>query len=275
MYKQKPSGYRPRDKASGGNDLSETDEAVPKRRLKLSERQSKFVREVGSVVLGVLIALGIGEIAEAVRWQWRVSTVERMVGLELSVNAGVFDERLLAQPCIERRLAALGAVLAEARRTGRLPLITEIHRVPGRPLNSEAWETALGAGSTLHMSTESAARLSLFYTMIARYGRANEAEREGWSQLRALEGAAGPVSDDLLASLTLILAETRDRGRQAGNLADQLVRSLGASGYVPNYAMVADRETMPRADLAREVTARPICKPLVVDGKPYQPVVGK
>ena len=36
-------------------------------KLTLTDAQRKFAREVWSVVLGVLIALGIGELAEAAR----------------------------------------------------------------------------------------------------------------------------------------------------------------------------------------------------------------
>ena len=40
------------------------------RSFSFSERHKKFAREVGSVVLGVLIALGLGEVATGVRWRF-------------------------------------------------------------------------------------------------------------------------------------------------------------------------------------------------------------
>jgi hypothetical protein len=47
------------------------------RKFSFSERQKKFAREVGSVVLGVLIALGLGEIATDIRWRFDAADAGR------------------------------------------------------------------------------------------------------------------------------------------------------------------------------------------------------
>jgi hypothetical protein len=105
-----------------------------------TRRQSrwKFIREVGSVVLGVLIALALGEVAEAVRWQVRTAKSNAAIDLELSRTSGVLDERVLVQPCLDQRLALLDRIIRAARATGSLPAIGEIGRPPSRPVQSAA-----------------------------------------------------------------------------------------------------------------------------------------
>src|SRR5829696_3767884 len=131
--------------ASGGRSM---------RKSALSEKQLKFVREVGSVVLGVLIALGIGEIAEAVRWKIRVDNSIEAVRTEMADNRWNLAERVAFQPCLERRLAAIGAVLAEARRTGALPRIEIAGTTAYRMIDTSAFEVAKSEGVPLHMDRD-------------------------------------------------------------------------------------------------------------------------
>jgi len=156
---------------------------------KLSER--KFIREVGSVVLGVLIALALGEVAEAVRWQVRASNSNSAINLELSRTSGVLDERVLVQPCLDQRLALLDRIVREARASGSLPSIGEIGRPPTRPIQSAAWEDAVGSGTLLHFSADRRSGLSLNYPDIQQYSDRLREEQDLWASLRIIEGFRG------------------------------------------------------------------------------------
>ena len=111
------------------------------RSFSLSERHRKFAREVGSVVLGVLIALGLGEAATEIRWRFDAADARSAMLTDLERDAGVMHERQLARPCIERRLRDVDALLRQARQSGELPLVSTI----GRPrharwsLRPERW----------------------------------------------------------------------------------------------------------------------------------------
>src|SRR5829696_1842759 len=127
--------------ASGGRSM---------RKSALSEKQLKFVREVGSVVLGVLIALGIGEIAEAVRWKIRVDNSIEAVRTEMAGNRWNLADRVAFHPCVERRLAALGAARAGAPRTGALPRIGIAGTTAYRMIDTTAFEVAKSDGVPVH-----------------------------------------------------------------------------------------------------------------------------
>jgi hypothetical protein len=87
--------------------------------------QRTFLGDVGIFVLGVLVALIIGEVPNASRQ--RVEATRTMV----AVRAGMFDNSTSFEvtsrlvKCANRRLDAVPQELAQLRRTGRRPAIGE------------------------------------------------------------------------------------------------------------------------------------------------------
>ncbi len=236
----------------------------------LNERQRKFARDVGSVVLGVLIALGIGEVAEAIRWEVRANTAERAMREELARNAGVFEERDLVQPCIDRRLRELNAIVAAARRSGSLPLLGEIGRPPQRPIEEAAWNVSSGSETLLHIDNQRRTALSGIYAQMS--GNPNRAyeEQEMWATLRLLENAPGPISDDLLAETAAALARLQYVAFINGLNAQQLLGFIKGENIQPSYFTIFDRDGQ-REELLAANAQRPICKPLQVREQPTAP----
>lgn len=245
-----------------------TDEPAPAPRRRLTERQSKFLREVGSVVLGVLIALGIGEVADWGRWQWRVAAGTEAMRAELAGNRFNFAERRVYQPCVTQRLAEIGGILAEARRTHRLPQIVGIGSPGRRPTESSALDTATGEGVLLHMPRENARKYTANYRMGAYYDQETQAEFTPWATLALLDGAPGPIDSDLLATLLDAWAQAKDHAIWVGLVAEQSDETLKADGIaiegLPPGATYESFDGRTRKRIS-------LCHPLIVDGKPYKP----
>ena len=231
----------------------------------LSERHRKFGRDVGSVVLGVLIALGIGEIAEAIRWEVRAKTAETAIRTELSRDAGVFEERALIEKCLERRLGELNAIVAAARRSGQLPQIGEIGRPPLRPIEYAAWDSTSGSETLLHIDSERRKFLGLIYSQMGGYAERVFAEQEMWAALKVLENSPGAISDDLLADAAATLARLTFVGWANGIDASQLAAYIKGQGIQTSYFIIFDREGR-REEVFATMKQRPICRPLTVRG---------
>jgi hypothetical protein len=227
----------------------------------LSERQRKFARDVGGVVLGVLIALGIGEVADAIRWDVRANKSQRAIWSELGRNAGVFEERQQVQVCLDRRLGELKAVVAEARRSRTLPSLGEIGRPPVRPVEEAAWNVTSGSETLLHLDTDIRTALSGIYSQLRGYSDQVLQEQEMWATLRLLENSPGPVSDDLLAEASGSLARLQFVAWHNSISAEQLARYIKALGIRPDYQIIFDRQGQ-RQELLALVRERSICKPL-------------
>lgn len=240
---------------------------VARRRFTLTEKQSKFVREVGSVVLGVLIALSIGEVADWGRWQWRVSVSEAAMRAELAGNRFNFAERRSYQTCMTQRLADIGAILAEARRTHLLPDIDGIGGPGRRPTEFGALDSATSEGALLHMPRETARIYSGSYRDARMFEAELDQESPSWATLRLLEHAPGPIDGDLLATLLDAWAQAKHRTRWVGLIAEQADDANEHFGIPIESLPVGATYRWFKRDGA---PVHPTCKPLTVDGKPYQ-----
>ncbi len=238
------------------------------RRIMLTEKQRKFAREVGSIVLGVLIALGLGEVASGIRWHFDAADARQAMMRDFEADAGVMHERQLAKPCIDRRLHDVDALLKQARRSGVLPQVSTIGRPPTRPLVTAAWDMSVSSGILPHLSRSEASGFSTHFDMIDELEGEFRAQSTLWARLSALENSPGPVSQDFLADLMFTTAELRKGSAYGDKVAGQIVEMARLVGKL-SYWMILDREGGKEADVIKGLRAMPICAPLLVEGKPY------
>lgn len=236
------------------------------KRIRLNEQARKFLRELGGIVLGVLIALGIGEVADDLRWKAKASNSMRAMRTELSQAAGVLDERVLAQPCLNRRLEQLDRLVRDARRTRSLPDLPTIGRPPVRPLLTVGWDDALDGGVLSHLNASDRTMLGLNYPLLKAYpGEVNQ-EAGLWATLHIIQGTPGPVSDEILSQASVTIAQLQWASQLNHVNAEQLRESIVATGIKPNYHLIFDRDGS-RADVVKQLSSRQICQP-------FRPVAG-
>ena len=229
----------------------------------LTQRQKAFAREVGVIVLGVLIALAFGEVADAWRWRSRAAVSNQAVNIELARAAGVLEERALVQPCLDRRLAELDRIVRAARVTKILPNIGVIGFPPNRPLQTAAWDDAVSSGTLPHLTARRRSELSLIYPLLRDYPKQTLDESAEWATLRVLESAPGSIADDLLTQAGVTIARLRWGSASQGLNADQIQQSITGLGVRPSYFILFDREVR-RAALTASVRDRAICRPLAI-----------
>ena len=143
-----------------------------------------FAGEVGIIVLGVLIALGFGQLVEQWRWQQDVRTTRQAIANELVAAGNQGAERIAVEDCLRDRIGELVARLKASN--GRwtadpMPLGAAVRPTPhwdnrsmGRvyavPLvgwSQDAWDTAKSAGVIEHMGHDEVASYSDVYGEIA------------------------------------------------------------------------------------------------------------
>ncbi len=236
--------------------------------FRLSEKQSKFVREVGSIVLGVLIALALGEIATGIRWHFDAADARAAIVSDFERDAGVMHERRLVLPCVERRLRDVDALIAQTRRTGILPVVSTIGRPPTRPLVTAAWDMSVSSGVLPHLAPTDANDFSTNFDMIKELAGDMKRQTLLWAKLSALENAPGPVSEEFIAEIMLTLGELRQGSAYIDMVAGQLVKDGLGKGKL-NYWMILDQDGGNANDVVKALRAKPICSRLMVDGKPW------
>ena len=234
------------------------------RSLILTDGQRKFAGEVAIIVLGVLIALGIGEFADSVRWSYRVSSSLDAIRVELENARGNVRNRIASQACIERRIAEVGIILRKARQTHSLPDVGAIGGPPNHLIVNSAFEVAKSEGVLLHMDRSKAMDLAVTYTLVTdAYLNLTEQEHKSWRTLRLLEGAPGKIDGDLLTLLLQAWADARELSTILGMVAQGSDEQLGKAGIAIPKGTFIGGSTIGEA---REGSR---CPDLIVDRKPF------
>jgi hypothetical protein len=142
-----------------------------------------FAGEVGIIVLGVLIALGFGQIVQEWQWHRDVGTARQAIADELADSAGQGAERLSIEDCLRDRIGELSGKLnantgqwtADPLPTaGRVPpephwdnrSMGRVYSVPLRGWSQDAWDTAKSTGALGHMRHDEVASYSAIYAEI-------------------------------------------------------------------------------------------------------------
>ena len=143
-----------------------------------------FVGEVGIIVLGVLIALGFGQIVEEWQWHREADTTRTALANELSLSAAQAALRLATEDCLRNRISELAARLTTtSEQWAADPLPTapgsqamphwdnrgmgRVYSVPLRGWSQDAWDTAKSSGVVDHMGRREVDDYGGLYTDIA------------------------------------------------------------------------------------------------------------
>ncbi|SOB87547.1 hypothetical protein SAMN06297144_2679 [Sphingomonas guangdongensis] len=173
-----------------------------------SERGQKFLREVGSVVLGVVIALGLGAVATEIGWRIEVFRAHRALAEEMGEIMGQARERERAESCYLRRLDTLSVIVDRAAASGRLPPVGS----PGSPLmrtwSRGVWNSVLGDTAS-HFSRADLDNLSGAYEFVDLLARHSERELELWSELYTIVGPGRAIDTEEAADLRRAISAAR------------------------------------------------------------------
>ena len=148
-----------------------------------------FAGEVGTILLGVLLALGAQEFVQSLHWKRDVRETREALDAELSRDLAVFDYTMGQIPCIKERSGELRR-WAESFRSGKpLQLKHEIFPPPGFMVRTEAWEIIDG---------EIASRIALqprlsyagLYSSMRTFNDVKEQISESWVVIAEFDGSS-------------------------------------------------------------------------------------
>jgi hypothetical protein len=219
-----------------------------------SERGRKFVREVGSVVLGVLIALALGAVASEIGWRIYVHNARNAIAEELGEAMGQARERERIEHCYIRRLDALAAIVERAAETGRLPAAGS----PGSPImrtwSRGVWTSVVGSETAAHFGRDKLDNLSGAYEFIDLIARHSERELDLWSAIFTMVGQGRRIDAGETASLRAAIVAARFESNLITLSAVRLQQTVIAFDLDYNRDAARPYEQ-------NDVNAADICKP--------------
>lgn len=148
----------------------------------------EFLTEIGTIICGILIALGLEQAVTAFEWGRRVAETREAVGLELGENLGRMENRLQVEQCVERRLDALAGIVDHASQTGVLAPLPEPKAPPFTSWGNGVWTTAVSAQTASHLPADELRRYGRFYSLLEVIRAAEPQEQAAWTTLFELAG---------------------------------------------------------------------------------------
>ena len=155
----------------------------------------EFLKEVGIIVLGVLIALGAEQTVEALHWRAKVHEAEQAMRIELRDDDGpqAFT-RAAIEACLDHQLDTIQAAVEGGRDRRAIAALADAYTPPTRTWDAEAWRTAVASDAASHTSADRMVTWSKPYRLLPVLEATNLAENSERIELQPTRRAGGPLS---------------------------------------------------------------------------------
>jgi len=172
----------------------------------------EFGKELGTIMLGILIALALEQSVEAAREHSLAVEAHAAIVAEMQEDLNRVAYRLAQQHCDDARLHAISTLLA-AWEDGKPPPAGLFIGDPGDvALVAQRWQANLNSGRFSRQPERAQEEQAAFYTRLAILDDMERHEHYVWSDLRALELGPAILRTDLRP--TLVSALQRAYGLQ-------------------------------------------------------------
>ncbi len=156
-----------------------------------------LLKEVGIIVLGVLIALGAEQSVEALHWHHKVADAEQAMVLELrDDDAPQAFTRLAVATCLDQQLDTIQTAIEAGRDRRVVAAFVRNYTPPARTWDSEAWKAALASDVASHASAERMVTWSLPYRLVPLLQAVNLDEYSESGQLEPARDDSGTLATD-------------------------------------------------------------------------------
>lgn len=199
-----------------------------------------FLKEVGIIVLGVLIALGAEQSVEAIHWRNKVNDAAASMRLELRDDDGpqAFTRAVL-EPCLDQQLDTIEAAVDGARDRRTIIALADTYRPPTRTWDTEAWKATLASDAASHTSADRMVTWSKPYRLMPVLEATNLAENADRIQLQLTRRTGGPLSDAEQERMLSAIARLRDANHKMGGWSRAILVGLERNGI----AVTAENQT--------------------------------
>ena len=169
----------------------------------------EFLKEIGTIVIGVLIALGAEQGVEWSHHREQAAEARSAVRAEVAKNLTEIQVRLATQTCVEKRLDEIGELLSRTQEG----VLSQTPNWVGQPaivyMASQRWQAAAGSGRVSLFDVDEQGRYATIYNQTAELAAQEGPEQVAWAQLRGLEDWRGPLGPAGRVSFLQALQQAR------------------------------------------------------------------
>ncbi len=196
----------------------------------------EFVKEIGTIVLGVLIALAAEQAVEALHWAERTEKTEAHLRAELASATVAAQAHIAQEPCEYAMLDRLRVALLQPGDDWKPPFVISRNGVPigviATPIGGfqqQGWKNAQADGTANHLSQDDQMDFGEAYNLLAQAEATGDAEHAAVYELNSLAWARKLDPASRTAYLRLISQLTEDVRMMAtdGRLLLEQTKELG------------------------------------------------
>ena len=163
--------------------------------------------ELAIVTLGVLIALAAQQLVSNSTDRRIADQTRAEVTDELNSDLMSLALRQSIEPCIDRRLSELRAIVTQWEKTGSFETPNWVAQSTPVEIELSRYDAALSAGRLALLSGEEQYRMGAVAARIRRYNEWQFADRVPWGRLRALQFGAAALSAEDRATIRSALQD--------------------------------------------------------------------
>jgi hypothetical protein len=202
-------------------------------RPKAAHNWREFFTEIGTIVIGVVIALGLEQSVEALHEHGLARKAREAIDAEMQEDVDRIAYRQALQPCNDKRLNQITGLLAVWAGGQAPPSGLAIGDPGDLPMVLQRWQANLNSGRFSRQSAKDQADQAGFYTRVAVLQDMESREHYAWSDLRTLELGPTVVPADLRPKLVSALQAARTDASDIGQLGQGILQEAKRNGYTP------------------------------------------
>ena len=200
-----------------------------------------FGWEVGVVVLGVALALGAQEAAEAVNERAEAAKTRATLTGEIRESLAVLELRRAAQPCIDNRLKELRAIVNQWGRSGSFKTPRWVSQATWFGFDMARFDAAQSAGRLALLPSEEQYRFGLMAESLKMFREIQRRETDAWSTLRMLQSGPEVLSASDRTAVRVALQEASTLNHFAQISVGQTLPQAADFGWRPDMRRVQQR----------------------------------
>ncbi len=146
----------------------------------------EFGKEVATIVLGVLIAIGAEQIVEQAHWRHEVEAERAALQNEAQENVTTAAYRVAEQPCVERRLAEIELGFRRQAKGEPTGFRQPVTKPPSWTASSGSWDIAVSGQALGHMPQKEKLAFSEAFDTYKGFAHLRAEEDAIWLRLSLL-----------------------------------------------------------------------------------------
>lgn len=226
-------------------------------RLKPVHDWRDFIKEVGIIVLGVLIALAAEQTAQVLHHRDEVRHGEEALRDNFARFVQYKVELDQEAPCMAARAAEIRALIDRAAADHRLPAVGPIPQPYARPWQIDTWDAMVASQAATYVPHEREVLYSRVAVSAVDLYQDATAEWAQWGALTSLSGPARGFSDAEQAKARDTLARAVQEAALVRFIADHTVERILGTGLL-DRATLDDATNRGRHTDHSAVMCRPI-----------------